>query len=1250
MPSPNFLDWCSVSISSIHRSVNKIVNTCSKTECEISPNIAAIQSLNGKTSAEKFKDLNLAVKTIAENTKGKGELLSTNDYKEISPAMTSLIQILVGLKLKINALIIQGLTSDDLNITRKALKATWFFNGMNDHVNPKYFVTNIMPFVSVNTRLCIIKKLSYALNGFEKKAEAFFNAFVELYGFEVCLSILKACSQSFIYDKILDHKIKFSVKEIRALFKKYPNLVIQYLQFGNTNNLENENNSYGFRVQIHEYDSFISQLLKNYPQIFIKLYSRTPEKVLKLENKLSTLFVKNLKQDLVQNPNVFLKLMPLKIVRKHLDETSFAIMISNLFPTNESDFNLKNILKYCKFDEEDNVVSLLKNTYKVLYNKSLFENKLCLESLEFLKMLPNEDKSNLIRNFLEKYNDNAEFMSLYKYYLPPDEVLSILKNKIKSTANAEERAELIGHMIISCSLYHSKKDLLEVLKFYNKNHKNEKNLVLVRFFQYLKQEFDLKSLNSEQWSILNDIIFYAYVKKELFNSYVSLVEHVLEACLYNIIMYEKDNKLLLDKIFNVIVEHKMEQFCTFNILRGTEFERECIEKCFSSIPLKYPENHSIWEIQHDRLSLALNFVKTIDNYNKRNYQVKKRGSSKKTSLCNDDIHENKLKIKNYSWIVKLSKEYFYMSDNQASVKRNTLIKIVKANAPDLYEEIMDKIVNIRSIESGEAIALLKKDYRKILDNWSEYLTEARKKLYLGNKAAKRFIVATKWYQDIPVKFIDKCMAELYEEGSFSVLALLLEGHVFEKIIIPYIPINNKIDLNANDAKINYEITKSIIKAMKYINPVVSFSTLALFCKDDYALLTEDTIFKVAQYVPAYKVLEFAQEFINCSTPMKKQSFRLIERVATKTELRNFLKDRLKLETNHSVRLLIAKMIFNLFTKLPNVHNWKLMEMCIDELSIDQQAIEMFSDFARIDPNYLPMYIDAYMNKIESEFNDNESNLDFSSRVKYILLLIDNLDLRIMNLLSEELCEKIVRKYFFDPDSMEISRAVQNFSIRLYLLQSGENLEYRLNVIIQILKNIMKNFNTPHPKKPRFYAANYTIQQFFNDMLLEISCNDNNKKLEIVERMLKVLNSNLSSWQEPTTYLSLNLYKEYLLANSPSDFGVRCAKRIYDIMGDFSRSESIINEITKCLEDFIDNKIYKEIKGPQLRICIIEGMLKEDNYYANLVGIKLLDCNEVNMYDERYDRILKTLKQKENIVIQCNLYQHMNKISAQYNEI
>jgi hypothetical protein len=1189
----------------------------------------------------------MIVKTIAENTKEKGELISINDYKEVPPAIMSFIQILLGLKLQINELIMQGLTSDDISINRKALKANWFFNGINNHVNVDNFTKNIMPFVSINTRSSIIRKLSHSLNGFEGKAEAFFNTFVELYGLEESLPILTACSQPFIQNKIFEYKIELPSKDINVLFKKYPNLVIQYLHLGTKNNLCNNKDRQIIQVQIHDYDSFILKLIKHYPKDFIELYKRTPEKTLKLGNKLSNLFIRNSKYELLDNPNVFLKLMSLKVVNRGLDKISFANMITNLFPKDESDFNLTNMLRCCKFYKKDNVVDLLRNKYKEIYNNDLLDNKLCLESVQFFKMLSYQDKEAMIRSFLKKNENNSHFVNTYKYYLPPMETLPRLKKQIEMTASAEERAELIGQMIISCSLYKSKHDLLDVIDFYNKNHKNERNLVLVKFFQYLKQEFDLKSLNPHHWGILNEIIFHAYVKKELFNSYVDLVEFILEACLFNVITHDKDNNILLDKILNIMVELKMEQFSTFNILIDTKLEKEYMEKFFEKVPLKYPEDHDIWKIEHDRLTLALNFAKSINNYNNRNHCTKpKRKFSKKNVAGNESIGEKKIKIENYPWIIKLAEEFFPAKQKQSSIKRNILMKIIKRNAPDLYEEKMNALVRIRSVESGEALTLLKKNPKRILDNWLDYLVEARKKLSLGNKAAKRFVTEVKWYQDIPIKFIDKCLAELKEEGSFQVLAILLESSVFEKIIVPYVPVNNHIDLNESNVKENYELTKSIIKALKYANPPISLNVVASFCKADYALLAEDTISKTVHYVPAHTVVNFAMKFVDGTTFMKKQSLRLIQKVATKSELRDFLEEQLKKESNQSVRQLMAKMILNLFIRSPNPYNWKLMKSCIDQINIDDQVMEIFSDLGEIDSNFLPAYIDAYINRIESDFNDDNLN----SRVKCILLLIENLDSRIINLISEELSERIVKKYFFDADSMEISRATQNFAIRLYLLQSGEKFEYRLNIIIQILKGIMENFNMPHPKKPRFYAANYTIQQFFNDMLVEISCSNNDKKLEIIESMLKVLNSTLSTWQEPWTHLSLNFYREYLLSNSPTNFGSRCAKRIFDLMSDFSRSEFIINEIAKCLEDIIDKKIYRHMKNPDLKLSVIEGIIKEDNYYANLVGIKLLDYNEVNMYDSRYDSLIKIVSKNQNTVIQCSLYQHLNKIASNYNEM
>lgn len=1213
-----------------------MINVYTKTDMESSPYIAAIQSLRGKTPGEKRRDFNAIVERVIEETKGHGEIVNTDQIREISPALTPLIRVIVGVKLIVNELVIEGLRSENTSVVKIALEADWFFSGANP-TNVKYFVDDIMPYVSLRTRYGIIKKLSRSLIGHEKKAEEFFDTFSVMYGVEQSLPLLTACSEDFIFKSILKYKIVLPTKVTNILYSKHPGLIISYLQLGNKKNIDNIEDRGSHEIDINNYDTFITKLIKYHSDVFVELYKLTPEKMLKLGCTRAKIFLRNHKDVLIKQPKIFLKILPLKLVSKYLDKHSFDMMYENLFPDDVNDFNLNEMLGYIKYYKHGEKFQLLKDKFKKVYGQSLLEFELHAQSPDLMKILPKNDRENRAKILITKNKSaNADVLTSF---LHPRDALPYFKRKIANTPSAEKRLDFIGKMILSCSMHESNEDLLEVLEYFNKQHKNEQNFVLCDFFQYLKQEFDLKSLDENQWLVLYNIINYAHVKKELFKSHISLMESVLETGLHHSVN-SKDNMSYFNKIMDIIVECKIEQSSpSWNVLKDNqEMEKMCLQKFFELIPIKYPENHAVWKRTNDKLALTLNIVKSIHDFNERNVRAHSKKKSKKNPALKVPV-EHLIKIEDYPWILNLTDEFFANTEIRSSYRNKRLMSLLKINAPEFYENKMDEYHIIRDIESGEALLLLKRNPRKILANWSAYLAEAREKLHDGSKAARRFVAATKWHQDIPVKFIEKSLEDIKAIGSILVLGILLEGEAFEKLIAPFAPKEGTIDPNKKNAKEEFEFTRSIIIAMKYTNPPVSLDVISSFCQGDYVSLAEGTLMSIAQKIPVDKVFAFAKQLVDKPVSVKKLGIRLVEKVATKAGMRKFLEELWATENQPTVRQVISKTVFNIFVKSPNSDNWILMKNCIHGLTIDDKSsLEKFCDIEKINTSFLADYVKHYLNKIE---NLTSLGLEFKFRTHYVCMIIECFDDKLINFLPEATSLMIINRYFFDTDSTEISRAARFFALRSYLLPAGEKFESRLNDILNMLKKMMELFDTPHSKKKRFYPANYAIHEFFRDLLIEIPCDKSEESLQIIEKMIKVFTSILSPWQESESYMSLNLFKEYLLSNTPKNFGTRCANRVVSLIQEVSANESIIGDIAKCLEAIV-NKIFPEIRNP-LKLTIIEGLMEGDDFYGALLTIKLLNYKDVDSYDERYDKIIDSLKKKQNLTTQYYLYKHINRI-------
>ncbi|KAJ8675102.1 hypothetical protein QAD02_010888 [Eretmocerus hayati] len=1236
MPSPSVFEWCSSSLSSIHQSLNRIIGN---EPSEVSRYTASIFSLKGKTPAQKYKDLNEIVDMIVKNTQAKGKISAEDD---VSPEMASLVQTIVGAKMKFSNLIIEGLKSQDQKVVNKALHAEWFFIGSNEHVHVEFFMENIMPFVSSRTRNAIVKQLSYSLEGYEEKSEQFFSKFSELYGLELSLILLNSCSESYVFEKILEHKLILPLKILERLYVRHPSLAIKYLHLGIKHDSNYMGNQAIHEIKIDEYIHFLPNLLKEHPQEFIQLYKVTSDTKLRLGRKKSAIFMKELKTHLIDEPNIFLKLLSLKDVHANLEKTELNCMLDNFLPKYLDEFNLDLVLDVLEHNRHGNTLELIREKCKNLYSKDLLHNGMCKTSSRLFKLLPVNEKRYLARNWMEKDEEAPDLFNAYTFYLPPNEALPILKKKISSTSKINDRAEIISSMIKCCSYYHSKQGLAEVLRYYYDKHKNEQNLVHKRFLQSLNQEFDISALSENHWKILNDILYHAYVKKELFNTSSSLVESILESALSHVLNDRKNDQSTINKISEMIVECKIDNSSrSWNVLKNQpQLEKESLKKFLQLIAQRYPENHSVWENKCDKLARLLSIVRSIADYNDRNFPSKCTSKSKTAPPMDFDVDEG-LRITDYSWLLRLSEDFFSRSEN--GIRKKLLMKILRMHATDFYECKMNELSIIRDIESGEALSLLKTDPGKIFANWSEYLSEARQRLHQNSRSAVRFITACKWHTDISVKFIERCLAEMTIDGSVIVLGILLEGSAFEKAIAPFIPKDGSLE--SPTAKANFKTVHSILRAMRYTNPPVSLETIASFCQGDYLSIAEGTLFSVAQRVPTNKILEFAEGLLGRNVSLSKRGLRLIEKIATKPKLRQVLSNCWSSETNSSKRQLIGKTIMDLFMKQPGEGNWNLVRECFKGLSVeDDELIEKFSNIDNIDRSYLSEFIEEYVIKIEKLATNG---LKAEKRNKCVSILVENIDSKSMKILEDSTILALIRNYFYNPSSLETSRVVRKFAVRCCLESSDEQFESRLEGLIEMFDKLLGTFNDPHPKAPRFYVAIYTIREFVEDLLEWISNADSKKSMAIVDKILNTLTFNLLPWQVSSSYLSLNLYKESLSSNSPKEFGHRCAKRIPEFVEELTSNDSVVDDIADCLNSDILRKIFMDVQVCDKNLAVIQGFLEGDSFYGALVASKLLDHREVSKYSDEYDEIIRSLRTVQNKSVQYNLYKHLSRIEYDF---
>jgi hypothetical protein len=1206
---------------------------------EVSPYLLAIQSLDGQNPGDKYKKLHSIAAQIIKDDKEREEFISTGFTGRVQPAMLPHLRILVGNKLKLNDAVIEALKSDDAMIIRQALNAKWFYSSSNDIIHVDYFVSNVIPYISLRTRLELVKTLAHYLIGDSKKADDFFGCFADLFGEEKALPLIVACSENYIYSVVLKRRITLPSRILGILYRKYPELVIRYLQLGNEKNEKNKDDRKIHNISLSSYSSFLPMLVKHHTQEFVELFECSPNysKNMKLGSTRAEFFLRNATDVLIKKPRIFLNILPLKLVSNKLSTQQFESMFENLFLKDVKDFSIEQMIDYLQYYPEEKKFGLLMSKYKLLYGEDLLENFNTFACEDFYKLLPTDIKEEYGKRKLESFVGQRQHHN-YIVCLPPKESIRLLKERIKIPSDVS-RSEWIRQMIKSCAIYDSKEDLLDVLVYYYSRHMNEQAYVLHDFLDSLTDAFDIKSLSKAHWQVLKQIIRTAYTKGDLFATSSYQYANFFKGALHYFLKQNKLETLLqnnefLDLLINIIVECYIEHDMQWNFITDCpEYERVCLQKFLTAIPEKYPQSFKIWDKNKIKLSVTSYLIKSMHDFNVRHFFMKSNKRYNTGIIMdtnNKEIKRMKLTINDYPWLMNFATDLIKIEASDATSFKE-FRKILRIHDLEFYQNLIDDDPNlINDVESSDALVALKYDHNRILSKWKLYLNACKEKLQMGSRFAKCFVLAIRWYQEIPVKFVKQCFLELESKNSILILGILLEGEAFGKVIEPYLPRDKKINVECDNARNRYDIVSSLTKAINFSNPPVSFDIIASFCQGDYVALATNTLTNIAQRLPNDKVLGYANQLIDKPISVKKLGIRMVFQVATNRELQAFLKRMWESEDNLSIRELVANKIYDVFKKSPGDETWRLINACFHGItSNDQKIIQNFLSPEGIDLSYVASYIQALFNKIDAITSDEEI------KEQWICTFIRMIDENIMQWLPEDLIIDIMKRHFFNYSTI--------FTVRAYLLSDIDKFEQRLLIIMNILRDEIKKFNISSSKSSRYYPANYHIHTFIPLMIQQLLDKQNNAmSVRAIDAALELFSTILHPYQDVKIYITLSMYKNYFEAETPKDFGAKFGKNVARFVNEFE-SAIIVSDIVEIMNGFFNHaNVYKDIKKLDLKLIIIKGLMESNEHYGALVGIKLINCYEMSHYNNSFDELMQIWKGIDNITVKAVLSNLMNK--------
>ncbi|XP_017879669.1 uncharacterized protein LOC108624705 [Ceratina calcarata] len=1179
------------------------------------PYLDAIQIIPGDTPGDKFRWI---ANLIKERLSECNNLEDVVESEKVPRMLAPLIQVQAAIMLNKKdpsdqnaySAIAEALKSDDEIVVSRALQASSFFDGSNKTItNVRYFFDNLFPHVSLNTRTRIIKNLTIHLAPKNPGlAEEFFTAVASFYGLEQALPLLLACSETFTYDTIVEKKIVLSRRFIKQIFRKNPNFVVRYLRLSKPNMDPCARNLHP--VDIFDLSDFLPLLIKKRLNLFVELYEmhENLKPNVRLSNKCAEAFLKNGKEHLMRKPKLYINLVPLKMISQNHLESIFP----RLFPETPENVSIPKMLNYLSYYQQEKKVDLLLKSYQQVYGKSILDNP-DLITADLLVLLPSEERVKQVRIKLEnedKPRSKIDYLNNWTCYLPIEESIPKFKEEIGRTSEMEIRSAIACKMIYSCKVNNDEQALLDVLTYLNNRHKNEQAWFLLNVFNALLKLYDLFQLNDACWTVLLQMIMRLYVKKDLMPGNSASVKIVEEAIHHKILQNQS-----FDKTIDILVD-LMSMRCTehWNILQKyPEHEKICLEACVKVVSEKYDSDKTPWK--EDKVGILYDLCASIYYFNEC-HQVEIKNN-----------HLERMTIKNYPWLMQAVDEI--LSTSHEHKQRNVyivqnLLGILKTHEEDLYKRYRPETSKADDVVAGVAIAKLKGNPKDVLVNWKEYLEACQKTWY--NSYAKRFVKATRWYKDIPLRFVEQCFEDLIqkkEEDCLDILAVLVYGFTFEKIITPLLPANAKIDVHDEEAGVNYGLIYHTINGMKIANPPVSLTILGKLCDDEYLSAALTALTNVCRRTNAMDVIVFARTLTTQRVSVRKHGIRLMYMVAPRQELLKFLRAQWETEKHHSIREILFVKTMQLFQQEPGPDNWSLLAHVISTLAPnDVVDFKKALSFLAMTPDeYVADFMKLALNAID---NFEKVGVDQDVVNVYISEMLSKAGAAICNLLPEDFIRELIRRFLFHQES-EVSRCAGMFVITALLHPAKEKFDKRMRMFSDVFTEVVKNgWNVPHPKYLRFYPVNNAVHRFIELFVESFSYLDI-MELRLIDGILSVFLSVLEPQMDAKSYLLLIYVKEQAIVKTPKEFGIKIGEMIPKLFEIFTPLFTFF--IIDTLQHFLEMSTFPEDQN----LKIIEGLVEVGSIEAIVTAVKLLSVQPIQ-FEEKYNNLITRFSEHDHPVI------------------
>lgn len=1006
--------------------------------------------------------------------------------KNLPSTQFNLLKLLLADKFHRTDLIIELLYDGDSSIISKATSKPWLYKGEDSAFSDSDFLINeLFPNVSYNCRQKVLYRIGRHMRN-EEKADKIWNAVEHRYGLHVAFPLVQACSKDKINSVITNRKVDLTGYQLVQVLQKYPDIGLKYLKDKFTNIVCSGTNSYSSPL-VYLYD--------NHREDFLDIFMNHSDKVhyFKFGRSRSTKMIRAYREKLLEKPVETSSLLKVDRIRREFSPEQFQTLFESTLTTPSSTpANLmgESMWKWVNTVPINKRVDMVDRAFKKLFNVNLDEQNEFM-SPEYIVLLPDEKRLSAIQWKSENDQNHAwTYKDIYTYYYKDEEKkrawLSLkptkysvpeLQKLLLIEQDLTSRTTLSKYLIETCYINEDLPQLLNVLSLLSKRCRNDQVEVRTEIFRTLGTFINKMEFTKEHWDIVIEMIKVALVFADNRDWSDSEKEKLLQKC----IAFHLTSKLPLNNLVSMQIKLKIKTSAITwsNTYIKNEADRRSLLELYAqeieNLQLKNDlRSHDGLVLESKQLSeFIANLIEEICNFN----ESAARASQKLAPIS----------IASHQWLrsslEKIAKDEEERINKKSNLQSNCystwdfakqLVKIVQSlrkeqsfslDAFNDSESLFTKILDASPCSSIVEY-FLGKNPSHLIENWPETISKM-----LKSESALDFMKSLKsWnYPTFIAQTIKACL-EIIDQtldndsevtieqkcNSVSVLSVLSQPSDFLSLAERFYPVEEKVDVTADNSKEEYQIRRAIAKSLLNVTGShLAFPAIEKFCVGDYLKIAIAALYSHSGRASELKALDFLrQKLVNSPVSLQKHIIRLYFTISTVEQKINAFKE-IK-SSNVTIRYEIFLRACRLLRLKTSEETWTILKTTIEKATEEDTAIiQYLHSSPRLDTcpmEYISEFIITSLallrklkvDKIQEFMNHLESFMDkIPEKTLDAIILHENVD---QTSFSATFCVK----YIQDSSTLPIA-------------------EHRLSNMWRLLQNVIRN--SWDTKTPRPYDSN-----------------------------------------------------------------------------------------------------------------------------------------------------------------------------------